>query len=143
MCLCDRCIPENRRTGRRIVCGFGLLTFLSAGALIYFSLMFRDQETINKVELYITHMNNLNKYDLRRYLFTSLMTMSGFTILAGLFAMIFKWMRNKCCTVIFGCLMLPLWLYVLVLGLITLYVAIITEDAFVEECDNLLAANKG
>jgi len=65
------------------------------------------------------------------------MTLAAFIALFSCFAFLFKWMRNRCCTVIFGTLLLPFWIIALAVGLSAMGVAHTSADEFLKECDKL------
>lgn len=138
--MCILCYKfEYKSTGRRCTCFWSFLATCSGGGIIYFALLLDKSEVLERVEEDIKYLNTVDDWNLRQYVFLYLMTISVFVILAGCFGMTFKWMRNKCCTVLYGALLLPLWLIVIGFGGASVYIAFTAADEFESECDNLIA----
>ena len=74
---------------------------------------------------------------IRSYLFTGLITLAGFIGVFSCFALLFRWMRNRCCTVIYGVLLFPFWIIALAVGLSAMFVAHTAADEFNKECNTL------
>ena len=128
------CFFENKKTSRRCAILWSTLAFLSGGAVIYFSIMLMWADVLEKVEEHIEYME---KYNVRSYLFFVLFTLALFITCFGCFGMLFKWMRNRCCTVLFGTCLLPLWVAAVGIGAGAIYVSFISADEFENECKEL------
>lgn len=125
--MCECCCIEDMRCRRRCTCIWSFLACLSGGAVVYFSILLMWSDLIDKVEENIEYMND---YDVRSYLFYSLFTLASFIILFGCFGAAFKWMRNRCCTVIFGMCLTPLWVGTVAVGLASIYISDTAADEF-------------
>jgi len=84
----------------------------------------------------------MNEYEIRQYLFTGLITLSFFIVLFACFGMVFKWIRNRCCIMLFGTLLLPLWALTVSVGLAAVFISYTAADEFEKECDALVAQRK-
>ena len=134
--MCNFCCFENRRTQRRCTCIWSFLACLSGGGVIYFSTMLMYTDLVDKVEENIEYMN---EYKVREYLFFALFTLGAFIVIFGCFGAIFKWMRNRCCTVLFGMCLTPLWIATVAIGGASVYISYTAADEFQDECDKLVA----
>ena len=135
--MCN-CILENRKTSRRCIILWSALSFLSGGAVIYFSIMLMWADVLEKVEKYIKYMD---EYSVREYLFYVLFVLAICILCFSCFGMLFKWMRNRCCIIVFGTCLLPLWTATIGIGAGAIYVSIIAADEFENECKDLLLIN--
>ena len=133
--MCVICYKfEYKQTGRRCSCAWSFLTLLAGAAVFYFTLQLGNSQVFKRVEDNIEYLNE----DVRSILIAWLYATAVLIILAGCFGMTFKWMRNKCCTVIYGSLLLPLLLLVLGIGVAAVYIAFTASDEFKKECDTLI-----
>ena len=132
------CFFENKKTSRRCTLLWSTLSFLSGGAVIYFSIMLMWADVLDKVEKHIQYME---EYDVRSYLFFVLFSLAIFITCFGCFGMLFKWMRNRCCTVMYGACLLPLWIVTVAIGAGAIYVSYTAADEFEKECKDLLLIN--
>ena len=134
MCCCDSenlCI-ENTQLSRRWVAFWSFMTLLSSGAVMAFAILMHKSGVIAKIEPEVEY---LRVDQVHEYLFTGLMTMAVFTAIFSCFGFTFKWMRNRCCTVIYGTLIFPVWLISLVVGLTAMAIAHSVVDEFTKECN--------
>jgi len=65
------------------------------------------------------------------------MALAVFIAILSCFGMLFKWMRNRCCTIIYGTLMLPFWIIAISVGLSAMFLAHTAADEFTKECRKL------
>lgn len=121
------CLIENKKTSRRWTIFWSTLSFLAGSAVIYFSFMVLWAEVLEKVEKYIEYMH---KYDVRTYISSVLLSLAICITCFGCFGMFFKWMRNRCCTVLFGTCLLPLWVSAVGIGFGSIYISYTAADEF-------------
>ena len=79
----------------------------------------------------------MDKYDVRTYLFIVLFGLAVFIVLFSCFGMLFKWMRNRCCTVLYGTCLLPLWVATVAIGGGAVFISYTAADEFEGECENV------
>ena len=128
------CRFENKSTSRRCAFLWSFLSFLSGAAVIYFSIMLMWADVLEKVEKHIDYME---KYEVRTYLFVALFGLAVFIVLFSCFGMLFRWMRNRCCTVLYGCCLLPLWVGTMGVGFGAIFVSYTSADEFSKACEFL------
>ena len=121
------CCFENKSTSRRCTLLWSFLSCLSGGAVIYFSIMLMWADVLEKVE---EHIDYMEKYDVRTYLFVVLFGLAVFIVLFSCFGLLFKWMRNRCCTVMYGTCLLPLWIATVAIGSGAVFVSYTSADEF-------------
>lgn len=68
------------------------------------------------------------------------MVLAIFIALLSCFGFLFKWMRNRCCTVIYGVIMFPFWVIAIAVGGSAMFLANEAANEFNKECDLLKAA---
>lgn len=68
------------------------------------------------------------------------MVLAIFIALLSCFGFLFKWMRNRCCTVIYGVIMFPFWVIAITVGGAAMFLANEAANEFNKECDLLKAA---
>lgn len=135
MCYITNCCIENSRTSRRIVTLLSFLTLLSAGGIIFFAIQLENAETIKHVEDYIEW---IRENEVRQNLFNGLIVLSSLIACFSCFGLTVKWMRNRCCMIIFGTLLFPLVIVTVVVGLASIYISYTAGDEFAKECKNLV-----
>ena len=138
MCKCDTefwCL-ENKRTSRRCVAFWSFLTLCGSAGVIFFALQLRDSELFERIEPEIDY---LRVEQVRDRLFEGLMVLAIFIALLSCFGFLFKWMRNRCCTVIYGVIMFPFWIIAIVVGGSAMFLANEVANEFNKECDLLKA----
>ena len=122
---------EDKRTSRRWVCAWALVAFLASSSIIYFAFVLKQAEVLSFVGDKIEFIRE-NK--VQENLFSGLVILAILNILFSLFGMSFKWMRNRCCTAVYGALLLPLWLVTLAIGFLAIYISYTAADEFWKEC---------
>ena len=95
----------------------------------------RETKVLDEVEDEIEY---LSEYNIKQYLFVILMALASVILLLGCFGMTFKWMRNLCCTMLYGTVLLPIWVVTLGFGIAAIYISYTAADEFEKTCDTLI-----
>ena len=128
---CGGCCFEYKQTARRWNCFVSFFGCLSAAPIVYFSIKMRDADVLDQVEGEIEYLQETN---IKKYLFVILITLSAFVALLGCVGMTFKWMRNLCCTMLYGTILLPVWAVTLGFGIAAVYISYTAADEFEKTC---------
>ena len=115
---------ENKSTGIQWIIFWVFLVTLSGAPIIYFAIMLSQVEALKWVDQDVKYsFSVINKSNSSDYLFNLWIVLASCIIGAGLFGMLFKWMRNRCCTVIYGTCLLPLWMITFAMGAVAVIIS--------------------
>lgn len=123
---------------RKAVVGcIGILSVLAgiAGiAMIVFSFLLTNSDFIKKIGEAKAFED---VEDSRKMIFYSLVVFSIVTIFIALCGCCFKWCKNKCFAVMYGTILLPVWLFVVIMGGLAAGASVASGDTVEEQCDKL------
>lgn len=127
MCFSDRKKP---------VCCIMILSALGAICgiiMIAFAFVFTNQDVVKQME-----KQNADIEDGRKLVFAGLVAFAIFTTLVSVMGFCTKCCKSWCFNIIFGTLLLPIWIVVVVIGAGALLISVAAEDKITEECGKLL-----
>lgn len=75
--------------------------------------------------------------DARKFIFYGLVIFSVFTILIALCGCCFKCCHNRCFAIIYGTLLLPVWLFVVIVGGLAAGASVASGETVEDQCNNL------
>lgn len=77
--------------------------------------------------------------DSRKFIFYSLVIFAVFTILIALCGCCFKCCKNRCFAIMYGTVLLPVWLFVIIVGGLAAGASVASGDTVEEQCTNIAA----
>jgi hypothetical protein len=72
--------------------------------------------------------------DVRKYIFAALLVFSLVTILIAALGLMFTCCKNRCFAVMYGILLFPSWIIILVIGIISVGASVAASDEIEKEC---------
>ena len=132
---CGGCCFEYKSTARRWNCFVSFFGCLSAVPIVYYSIEMRNVDVLDEIKEEIDY---LRERDVKKYLFAILITLASFILILSCCGMMFKWMRNLGCTMLYGTVLLPIMAATLGVGIAAIYISYTASSAFEDTCQTLI-----
>jgi len=127
------CLFTSRKTPACIVFFLSFLALIAGVMMIYFSFKLNTSEFMEK----IVEFDNVKEFDLdniRKLIFYSLLIFSLVAIVAAVMGMCACKIKNRCYTVCYGCVLMPTWIIIFVVGIVAVYFSIVGKEVLTDEC---------
>ena len=111
-----------------------VLTGITGILMIVFSFLLTNSDFIKKIGQAKAFED---VEDSRKFIFYSLVIFAVFTICIALCGCCFKWCKNKCFAIIYGTILLPVWLFVVIVGGLAAGASVASGETVEEQCDKL------
>ena len=125
---------SKRKTAVGCVGLLAILAGICGILMIVFSFILTDSEFIKKIGEAKAFED---VEDSRKFILYGLVTFSVFTMLIALCGCCFKCCKNRCFAVIYGVILTPVWLIVVILGGLAAGASIASEDVVEEQCQKI------
>lgn len=101
--------------------------------MIAFAFIFTNADVVKEMEKEYEDIE-----EGRKFVFITLVIFSLSTILVASLGFCTKCCKNFCFNITYGCILLPTWIFVIVIGAVALYVSVAAKDKIEEECVKLV-----
>ena len=113
-----------------------VLTGITGILMIVFSFLLTNSDFIKKIGKAKAFED---VEDSRKFIFYSLVIFAVFTVLIALCGCCFKCCKNKCFAIAYGTILLPVWLFVVIVGGLAAGASVASGETVEEQCDSLAA----
>lgn len=130
MCCCNL----KRKLAVGSIACLSILAGIAGILMIIFSFILTNSEFITKIGKAKAFED---VEDSRKVIFYGLVIFAVFTIFIALCGCCFRWCRNKCFAVIYGTLLLPVWLFVVIVGGLAAGASVASGETVEDQCENI------
>mmetsp|Transcript_29351 Transcript_29351/g.36454 ORF Transcript_29351/g.36454 Transcript_29351/m.36454 type:complete len:197 (-) Transcript_29351:569-1159(-) len=128
------CLFKSRKTPACIVFILSFLGMVAGIAMIYFAVKLNGSEFMDK----ISQVDDLTAdYDMeaaRKLIFYGLIVFALIAIIAALMGMVACKVKNRCYTICYGCILMPTWIIILIVGGLAVYASTEGKDQLMTQC---------
>ena len=128
------CCFERRKYPAWIVLIMSSLAAIAGIVMIIFARNVHENALLDKAQTVDEVDSKVDLERLRELVFIGLVAFSSICILAGLLGICLFWIKNRCCAVIYGILLFPTWIVVVVVGGAAVWASTASSDVLEEEC---------
>ena len=121
---------EKRKTPVRCIMCLSVLAVIASIVMIIFSFMITNSDILDQVG-----KEDAEIKDAKDRVFIVLLIFALSTLLIGGLGFCFKCIKNRCFAFLYGLILLPTWLAVIIIGGIAVAAATLSKDALVETCE--------
>lgn len=82
-------------------------------------------------------LENSDIEDARKFVFLALLVFSLTTIGIASCGFLFKWIENRCFVCVYGIILLPTWIFLVVIGSVAVLASVASTDHIEKQCDVL------
>ena len=125
---------DKRKTPVRCIMVLSICAILASIVMIIFAALITNSDIITQVG-----KEDASVSDAADRVFIVLLIFSLTTMLIGGLGFCFKCVKNRCFAFIYGLILLPTWLAVLIIGFIATAAATVSKEALATSCTNLEA----
>ena len=125
---------EKRKTPVRCIMCLSICVVIASIVMIIFAALITNSNIIEQVG-----KEDKSISDAADRVFVVLLIFSLTTMLIGGLGFCFKCIKNRCFAFIYGLILLPTWLAVLIIGFIAVAAATVSKEALETSCTNLEA----
>ena len=104
---------DERKTPANVILVMSVLGAICGIVMIAFAFMLTNSEILEQIE-----KENVDVKDARHLVFLMLLIFALLTIFVSGLGMCLKFIENRCFTAVYGIILLPVWIVVIVVGII-------------------------
>lgn len=132
MCCC--CFDIKRKVATGAIGCLAILVGISGIAMMICAFLLTNTEFMDKI---IKAKAFEDVEDARNFVFYGLVIFAAVTILIAFCGCCFKWCRNRCFAIAYGTILLPVWLFVVIVGGIAAGASVASGDTVEDTCKDL------
>lgn len=132
------CLFGSRKVPACIVGTLSLLSLIAAGLMIYFSVKLNNSDLMDA----LGDIEDVKKFDMdniRKLVFYGLLLFAIVVVIAAFMGLCVAWCKNRCLTVCYGCILLPTWIFVIVVGAVAVFFSQAGPEKIKDECLKVMA----
>ena len=123
---------EKRKTPVRCIICLSLFAIIASIVMIAFSFVLTNADILDQIG-----KEDVEIKDAKDRVFTVLLIFSITTLIIGAMGFCFKCLKNRCFAFIYGLILLPTWLAVIIIGGIAVAAAALSKTALTDTCERL------
>lgn len=120
---------DKRKTPVAIICGCSVVAVIFGVLMIVFAFLLTNNKILDQMQ-----QENADIDSARKAAFTLLLIFSLTTIAIAALGFCFRWVKNRCFACIYGIILLPTWIVLIVVGIITLAASVASSDHIEKQC---------
>merc|ERR1719232_346254 len=132
MCCC--CFDIKRKVATGAIGCLAILVGISGIAMMICAFLLTNTEFMDKI---IKAKAFEDVEDAKNFIFYGLVIFAAFTICIAFCGCCFKWCRNRCFAIIYGTILLPVWIFVVIVGGIAAGASVASGDTVEDTCKDL------
>ena len=132
MCCC--CFDIKRKLATGAIGCLAILVGISGIAMMICAFLLTNSEFMDKI---IKAKAFEDVEDARNFVFYGLVIFAAFTICIAFCGCCFKWCRNRCFAIFYGTILLPVWIFVVIVGGIAAGASVASGDTVEDTCKDL------
>ena len=136
------CCFKSRKTPACIVFVLSFLATVAGAAMVYFAVAIHGSRFMNTISDLQNLDEQINLKNIRQLIFTILLIFALVAILAAIMGMVACKIQHRCYTICYGCILLPTWIIVIVVGAIAVYFSVLGKETIKTMCDQTMAKVK-
>ena len=132
MCCC--CFDIKRKLATGAIGCLAILVGISGIAMMICAFLLTNSEFMDKI---IKAKAFEDVEDARNFVFYGLVIFAAVTIAIAFCGCCFKWCRNRCFAIAYGTILLPVWLFVVIVGGIAAGASVASGDTVEDTCKDI------
>lgn len=120
---------DKRKTPVRILMGCSIFAVIFGILMIVFAFMLTNNSILDQME-----QENSDISDARKFVFMVLLIFSLVTIGIASCGFCLKCIKNRCFTCMYGIVLLPTWIFLIVVGAVAIMASVASSDAITDQC---------